>query len=123
MSPAFSCVFVDNPRHETPAMTGPITPRRRLRRWLLRLTLLPVLAAAGLWAYVAWQHYRASVTLAEAVAEADRLDPGWRLDDLLARRAAVPDERNAALRVLAITARLPANYPNPDLDKALGDPT
>jgi hypothetical protein len=82
-----------------------------------------VLAAAGLWAYVAWQHYRASVTLAEAVAEADRLDPGWRLDDLLARRAAVPDDRNAALRVLAVTARLPANYPNPDLDQALGDPT
>ena len=33
----------------------------------------------------------------DAAAEADRLDPGWRLEDLEAHRAAVPDDQNGAL--------------------------
>ena len=34
--------------------------------------------------------------LAAAVAEADRDDPNWRLDDLLANREPVPDAENSA---------------------------
>ncbi len=39
--------------------------------------------------------------LTEAIAEADRLDPGWRLEDILGRRARarMPDAINAALKV------------------------
>jgi ABC-type transport system involved in multi-copper enzyme maturation permease subunit len=38
----------------------------------------------------------------EAVAEADRLDPGWRLDELEARRRILPDEDNSLFVVPAI---------------------
>ncbi|PWT82613.1 MAG: hypothetical protein C5B58_07915, partial [Acidobacteria bacterium] len=39
--------------------------------------------------------------LAEAMAETDRLDPGWRLADILANRPPLPDAENGALRLLA----------------------
>src|SRR5262249_25970071 len=45
-----------------------------------------------------------------AIAEADRLDPGWRLFDLEAARAQVPDEENAALQVLAAKKLIPAGW-------------
>jgi hypothetical protein len=96
-------------------------PPRRWRRRLLWLLLLPALAAAGLWAYVAWQFHRSAVSLADAVAEADRLDPHWRVEDLQAGRAELPDDRNAALRILALKPKLPANYPDNDTDQAFKD--
>jgi hypothetical protein len=37
-----------------------------------------------------------------AVAEADRLDPGWRLEELEARRKVIPDEQNSLFVVPAI---------------------
>jgi hypothetical protein len=42
-----------------------------------------------------------------ACADADRLDPGWRWDDLLAARPNPPDDRNAAVRILAVQSALP----------------
>jgi hypothetical protein len=45
-----------------------------------------------------------------AIAEADRLDPGWRLAELEAARAEVPDNENAALQVLSAKKVLPANW-------------
>src|SRR5262245_66603314 len=81
-------------------------------RWR-RLVLVGVLAplAAGLF-LVGLYLYRVHVEeqkLREAVAEADRLDPGWRLRDLLDARAAVPDDENSAL-VVASAVRL---FPSP----------
>ncbi len=46
-----------------------------------------------------------------AVADADGLDPGWRLDDLMAKREKVPDDVNSALRVHAIFEQLPGGWP------------
>jgi hypothetical protein len=40
--------------------------------------------------------------LQAALAEADRLDPGWRREELEARRQDVPDEENSALLVISI---------------------
>src|SRR5205085_8017263 len=37
------------------------------------------------------------------------------------KRAAVPDERNAAQRVLALKPFIPANFPDADLAQALAD--
>jgi hypothetical protein len=52
--------------------------------------------------------------LREAIAEADRIDPGWRAEDLEARRGVVPDEQNAALRVLVAHRLLPqGQWPPP----------
>jgi hypothetical protein len=45
--------------------------------------------------------------LQNALAEADRLDPGWSFPELEAARAVIPDAENAALRVLAARQLLP----------------
>ena len=58
-----------------------------------------------IWDWLADGSYQA------AAADADRLDPGWRLDQLLARRAKVPDEVNSVLRVNSIIDRMPGGWP------------
>jgi hypothetical protein len=66
-----------------------------------------VAAAAGLGFYVTnvgkWE-------LRAAVAEADRLDPGWRFEDLEAAREPVSPAENSAPVVLAAGALLPVNW-------------
>jgi hypothetical protein len=47
----------------------------------------------------------------EAAEEADRLDPSWRLDDILTQREKVPDAINSALRVREIAGQLPWGWP------------
>jgi hypothetical protein len=65
--------------------------------------------------------------LSETLAELDRTDPGWRLEDLEARRTVVADEQNSALRALAAHALLPNPWPpfpssdEPTLEQSLGD--
>jgi hypothetical protein len=49
--------------------------------------------------------------LAEALAEADRLDPGWRLEDIEAKRPALPDNANSARCIEAVIALLPNDWP------------
>jgi hypothetical protein len=49
--------------------------------------------------------------LTSAIAEADRLDPGWRLDDLEAAGRDIPDDENAALRVAAAHRLLAGSWP------------
>ena len=56
------------------------------------------------------QTWQADRRYAQAVAEADRLDPGWRLDDILAQCEKIPDKENSAVRVREIAARLPAAW-------------
>jgi hypothetical protein len=47
----------------------------------------------------------------EAVAETDQLAPeGWRLDQVEANRATMPDPENAALRAIAAYQQLPPNF-------------
>jgi hypothetical protein len=91
-------------------MTDPVEslppPVRRRRRW--PLVLVPLALAAAAWLYL---YFAGDQRLARAVAEADRLDPHWRLDDLLAERAAVPDEENAALTVIAAKKKRPPKWP------------
>jgi hypothetical protein len=61
--------------------------------------------------YVFLISYFADLNLEEARAEADRLDPGWRLEELEARRAELPDGQNAAVTVLTAAGSLPVNWP------------
>src|SRR5260370_41379710 len=85
-------------------------PRRRMLWWSAVIGGLPLLAILAWLAYFwyADREYRA------AIAEADRLDPGWRLADLEAARAEVPDAENAALQVLTAKRLLPAGwFPSP----------
>jgi hypothetical protein len=51
--------------------------------------------------------YMARTRLKAALAEMDRADPGWRLADIEASRAVVPDAENSALRVIEANKLLP----------------
>jgi ABC-type transport system involved in multi-copper enzyme maturation permease subunit len=71
-----------------------------------------------------------AASLAAAVAEADRLDPRWRLEELEADRRVVPEEENSAFQVPLIpdergwrTRRwYPGmQWPTPELEEALRD--
>ena len=58
---------------------------------------------------LSWQAER---SYQQAVAEADRLDPGWRLDDILATpRESFRTMINSALRVRQIAEKLPGGWP------------
>jgi hypothetical protein len=93
--------MIDEPLTKTPQTV----PRRRWLRWLPLPPLLLVAAAVGYYAYSA---HAADRELAEVLAETDRLDPDWRLDELAARRKVIPDEVNAALCVLSARRLMPA---------------
>jgi hypothetical protein len=53
------------------------------------------------------RHWIVTSRLEAEFAKLDRTDPGWRLQDIEAARAVVPDEENSALRVTDIGERLP----------------
>jgi hypothetical protein len=57
--------------------------------------------------------------LAEAVAEADRLDPGWRLEDIEAKRRQIPEEKNGALMVLSAYRMMPKKWFSTTIDSKL----
>jgi hypothetical protein len=108
---------------------GARPPRVRSRWWkrIAIAVLALILLGAG---YVALVIYLAGQELREAIAEADQLDPGWRFEELEAKRAVIPDEQNAALRVQAAVGLLPNPWPpsqptpaaaGADLEKSLND--
>jgi hypothetical protein len=72
--------------------------------------LLLACAAVGFYFYTIWA---ADKELQEAIAEADRLDAGWRLEELEAKREVIPDAENSALKVLAIKKLIPTSWPSP----------
>jgi hypothetical protein len=90
--------------------TPPGKPAGRRRRTLL-IASVAVLLTIGVVGYL-WLQSDGGWT--DALAEADRLDPGWRLEELDARRT-VPAEENGAALVLAAHARLPKSWPTPPL--------
>jgi len=80
------------------APTGaPRQSRRRWLRWLLVLLLLFFALPIGYYFCARWSLER---ELAEVIAETDRLDPRWRLEDIEADRKTYRDEENAALQVV-----------------------
>jgi hypothetical protein len=59
--------------------------------------------------------------LEEVLAETDRLDPCWHLDELEARRRPVPDEENSALRIQVLSRELPDHWDDQPCYQDLGD--
>jgi hypothetical protein len=87
-------------------------PAPRRRRWPLVLLLVlvsPLVLAVGGYLYLA---ATADRQLREAMAEADRLDPHWRLEEVEAARADVPDGHNSAAWARSAKRRLPVNWPS-----------
>jgi hypothetical protein len=60
-----------------------------------------------------------AATLLEAEENADKLDPGWRFQDLQARRAKIPDASNGALAVLDAGKTLTIPWSEEDLSSDL----
>src|SRR5258708_5405308 len=73
----------------------PIAARPRSRLWI-KLTVSALLllgTPVACWWYLTWSEEREFQAL---LAETDRLDPGWRLDEIVAARPGLADERNSA---------------------------
>jgi hypothetical protein len=98
-------------------MTEQPDDKSRLRRLVLPVVIL-LLLVGGWFGYLSLRarakREKAEAELHEAIAEADRLDPGWRLEELEARRAQPADADNGALCVRRARALLPAQWPDPD---------
>src|SRR5262245_36578530 len=105
----------------------PVLPRRSpWRRRLIAggILLLLLMLLPG---WMVYQRFADEWAAQKAQAEADRLDPGWRFEDLEGARSDVPDEENGALVVLAAHKLLPKNWlplptpSTPGLDEAIAD--
>src|SRR6516162_4477381 len=94
----------------------PLSPSRRGGRrpwykWLYRGAVVLLLLAAVAAAYYGYERNVAEQQLRRALAELDRAEPGWRLDDIQAAREQIPDEQNGALCVLTAAKLLPGKWP------------
>jgi hypothetical protein len=97
------------PDAEASVVSAPPGFLRRRWRWLVGVPMLLVLLAAlGTGLYLKLVVDR---RLAAAIAAADRDDPFWRLDDLMAHREVVPVAENSARVLAAAIERLPENWP------------
>jgi hypothetical protein len=97
-----------------PAAAPRKTGRRRLR-WLLVFLFIFIGLPAGYYFYARWSLER---ELAEVIAETDRLDPRWRLEDIEADRKTYRDEENAALQVMKAVGLIGWNSPTGHRDYA-----
>src|SRR5436305_14504192 len=89
-------------------MLEPQTPRRRnwsrlLRRSVLSILVLVPIGGAADHVYCLRERQR----LAAALAELDATDPGWRLEDIEAARAVVPEQENSAPLILTAYSQIP----------------
>src|SRR5580704_15861169 len=77
-------------------LSAPARPRRRWWHWTLR-AFLAVLVLLGLLAwYYAHRRHEALEVVRAAVAELDQTESGWRLHEIEAARAVVPEDQNSA---------------------------
>jgi hypothetical protein len=88
---------------------APSKPRRTAWRWLVAV---PVLLLVVVSIVVLFRGRTANRRLAVAMSVADRDDPHWRLDDLLAHREQVPDAENSALVLAKSSELLGKNWPD-----------
>jgi hypothetical protein len=82
---------------------NPVAPPRRKPRWWLRAVLLFVaLAILGPTVTIAIMMQSANNAWDTAEAEADQLDPRWRLMDMVADQPVIPAEENAASHIMVV---------------------
>jgi len=85
-------------------ISGPGWPKRLVSATLL---LLPFCLLVFWYGY---QHWSAERSLGEAIANLDRSDPGWRLQDIEASREVIPDEDNSSLLIRMVKEALPRDW-------------
>ncbi len=96
----------------TTSVPGQSTRRwRRPRTFLWLLVIVPLVLAIGVSLYL---RVGGGLRLEEALAQADRTDPTWRIDDLEAERRPFPEAgKNGIDQVLKIQAAMPKSvWPN-----------
>jgi hypothetical protein len=96
-------------------MTADLTTRPRLRRRYLVLGALGLLALLTAGVFVGgliYRHVANERLLRAAVAEVEADDPLWRINDLEAHRAVIPDVENAAAVIRRVRAMLPRSAPS-----------
>lgn len=110
-------------------------PDATRRHWLKRRILWLAVALLGLVAvWFSWRlyfSYSAGRELGAYLVKLDATDPGWRLEEIEAYLETIPDNRNAALVVVACRKLLPEKWPaeklnsfgmaEPTLDKRIRD--
>jgi hypothetical protein len=84
----------------------PVARRRRLIPWLVAGAL-----AGALGIFVIGRWFIADQRLADAMAAADKDNPYWRLDNLMAHREKVPDAENSALVLARVVELVPEEWP------------
>jgi hypothetical protein len=81
-----------------PGLTAkPGRPRRKWQLILLALMVLIVLPAVMVVCWIFYARHQATRVLEDAIAETDRLDSNWRLEDIERERTTLPPEQNAAV--------------------------
>jgi ABC-type transport system involved in multi-copper enzyme maturation permease subunit len=90
-------------------------PKRIFSRVLLVLPLLLMLGWYGM------RYLLDERELQLAIADADRLDPGWRLEELEAKRQVIPDVQNSALRIMEFKGWMPKGWMIDDTPATLGE--
>ena len=97
------------------AAADPVTVPRRRRRWLRTLLGFFVIFVLGpLATFVGYQKYQdhiATNQVREAEERADRVDPGWRWEEIEAKRAPLLDADNSIVCVRAAQALIPKGWP------------
>ncbi|HZY88924.1 MAG TPA: hypothetical protein VFE78_29130, partial [Gemmataceae bacterium] len=96
-------------------------PQPRRRRWLRRVAVTLLLALIGLGVRGYYSHRKVTADLEAALAALNREEPGWRLKDIEAARAVVPDSENGALCVAETIKLLPQKWPSEEFDRQFSD--
>src|SRR5947208_11278052 len=101
-----------------------VRPRSAIRRWVRRVLILAVIGVIVVGSFVGRHVYRRFTEarlLRETIADLDTRHPRWRLADLEADRAVVPDEENSAFVIRAAAARI-GPYMRPVPGEGAGTP-
>jgi hypothetical protein len=95
---------------------------RRWVRWLRNIAVILLLLGAGLAAVYYLLRQASDRELAAVMAELDQQDPGWRLEEIEARRVSLPPEQNSAVRIQAVKRLLPNPWPARNTPAADAEP-
>ena len=91
---------------------------RRLGWWVI-VTIL--LFTASTLARHYWKMHLAQQELDQVIAQLDRDDPGWRLEDIEANREVIPQDENSARVVLLVAHSLPKGWNKDEVNKELDE--
>lgn len=84
-----------------------------------RTLVLGLLATIPILGLLGWLITGAVVSksLRQVQAQTDRLDPGWRFVDVIAKRAKIPVQENSAIQVVVVLSKMNGTFPSPSRRK------